>query len=151
MLDEDNDSSFLMYVVIAVIGSCILYLIRRYIKGGQFTENVKAKGKVVLVTGASSGIGKQIAKDLNIRGAKVYMLCRSRQRGLDAICDLSSLYGCDSTRLILLEGDLADFSSIHRAVADFNSKEKHLDILINNAGIMFYPKFELTKDGHEMV
>lgn len=78
------------------------------------------------------------------------MLCRSRQRGLDAICDLSSLYGCDSTRLILLEGDLADFSSIHQAVNEFNTKEDHLDILINNAGIMFYPQFELTKDKHEM-
>jgi NAD(P)-dependent dehydrogenase (short-subunit alcohol dehydrogenase family) len=150
MMEEDNDSFILTYVVIAVLASCVLYLIRRYIKGGQFTENVKAKGKVVFVTGASSGIGKQIAKDLNIRGAKVYMLCRSCQRGLDAICDLSSLYGCDSTRLILLEGDLADFSSIRRAVTEFNSKEDHLDILINNAGIMFYPKFELTKDKHEL-
>jgi NAD(P)-dependent dehydrogenase (short-subunit alcohol dehydrogenase family) len=150
MLEEENDSSFLTYVVVGVLGSFILFLIRRYIKGAQFTENVKPKGKVALVTGGSSGIGKQIARFMNIRGAKVYILCRSRQRGLDAICDLSSAYGCDSTRLILLEGDLADFSSLRKAVEQFNSKEDHLDFLINNAGIMFYPKFELTKDGHEM-
>lgn len=63
-------------------------IFRKYIRGAQFTENVKAKDKIALVTGASSGIGKQTARELNMRGAKVYMLCRDMKKANDAKADL---------------------------------------------------------------
>lgn len=47
-----------------------------------------ASGKIVLITGANSGVGKQLAMELNKRGAKVYMLCRSVQRGHEAVKEL---------------------------------------------------------------
>jgi NAD(P)-dependent dehydrogenase (short-subunit alcohol dehydrogenase family) len=60
-------------------------LFRAYLKGAQFKEpHTKAKGLVAVVTGASGGIGKQIVRELNQRGAKVYMLCRTKAAGEEA-------------------------------------------------------------------
>lgn len=72
-----------------VVVFVVLALIRLYIKGGQFREKVNAKQKVALVTGANSGIGKQLVRELNLRGAKVYLLVRSEERGKEAVRDLS--------------------------------------------------------------
>lgn len=61
--------------------------------GRQFREKVDATGKIVLITGANSGIGKQLAMEMNKRGAKVYMLCRSVSRGHDAAKELCEKVG----------------------------------------------------------
>jgi NAD(P)-dependent dehydrogenase (short-subunit alcohol dehydrogenase family) len=59
---------------------------RNYLKGAQFSEpKTKAKGLVAVVTGCSGGIGKQIVRELNGRGAKVYMLCRNKTSGEEAL------------------------------------------------------------------
>lgn len=58
-------------------------------KGAQFTEHVKAKGKIAFVTGASAGVGKQTARELNLKGATVFMLCRNRERAQNAKIDLT--------------------------------------------------------------
>lgn len=60
-------------------------------KGAQFTEHVRAKGKIALVTGASAGIGKQTARELNLRGATVYMLCRDRTKSQNAKAELTKV------------------------------------------------------------
>uniref|UniRef100_A0A914RIE9 Uncharacterized protein n=1 Tax=Parascaris equorum TaxID=6256 RepID=A0A914RIE9_PAREQ len=60
----------------------------KYFKGAQFKEHVSAKDKIAFVTGANNGIGKQTVRELNQRGAKVYMLCRSIDRGREAMLDL---------------------------------------------------------------
>ncbi|KAE9548718.1 hypothetical protein FO519_008068 [Halicephalobus sp. NKZ332] len=149
-MEEDDSSGFLPLIVFVIIGAAALYLIRRFFKGKQFTENVKAKDKVIIVTGASGGIGKQIARELNIRGGKVYLMCRDVDRANAAIRDLAVKYGCDTTRLIVIQGDLANFASVRKFVDEFNRRESKLDILVNNAGIGYYPKFEKTVDGHEV-
>jgi retinol dehydrogenase-12 len=136
--------------IFVLIGVAVFYF-RKHFKGAQFTDNVKAKEKVAIVTGGNSGIGKQIVRDLNLRGAKVYMLCRSTERASEAVKDLFSIYGCDITRMIVLQCDLSDFSSVRRCVEEFNKAEKTLDILINCAGVFSHPKFEKTADGFEYV
>ncbi|TKR82596.1 hypothetical protein L596_016293 [Steinernema carpocapsae] len=148
-MEADGESFFdsMGIVPIGVLSFLGLFLLRRFFKGPQFSERVSAKGKVAVVTGANSGIGFQIARELNLKGAKVYMLCRNEERGNLAKRELAKL-GCDATRLIVCAVDLADFSTIHRFANGFD--EAALDILINNAGIMFCPKFQLTVDGHEL-
>lgn len=138
------------YIGMGIIVFIVIYVVRQYIKGKQFTEKVSAKGKVALVTGANSGIGRQLVRELNLRYTKVYMVCRDMEKGRQAARGLFSQYGCDATRMIVMEADLSSFDSIRKFVKEFNQKEEKLDVLINNAGIMFYPKFEKTSDGHEM-
>ncbi|VDK57496.1 unnamed protein product [Anisakis simplex] len=125
-----------------------IFTFRKYFKGAQFKENISAKGKIVFVTGANNGIGKQTARELNLRGAKVYMLCRNEDRARSARIDLVKL-GCEPTRLIIKQVDLANFSSIRQFAADIKNEVDKVDVLINNAGIMFYPRFEKTVDGFE--
>ncbi|GMS89887.1 hypothetical protein PENTCL1PPCAC_12062, partial [Pristionchus entomophagus] len=116
---------------------------------GKFSEQVSLAGKVAAVTGANSGIGLESAKELNLRGAKVFMLCRSEQRANDARKKLIEA-GCEGSHLLFSECDLSKFASVRACAERMKEAESHLDILINNAGIMFYPQFELTEDGHEM-
>ncbi|CAD6196467.1 unnamed protein product [Caenorhabditis auriculariae] len=127
----------------------LLYFVRRFIKGAQFSERISAEGKVAVVTGGNSGIGFETVRELNIRKAKVYMLCRSEERADEAKRNLVRL-GCNPTRLIFIQCDLANFSSVRSAAEKLLKSEPKIDILINNAGIMFQSKYEKTVDGHEM-
>lgn len=145
---EESDSFVVYVLVVAVLGAAT-FLIRSYFKGAQFNEHVSAKGLVAVVTGANSGIGFETVRGLNLAKAKVYMLCRSEERGAEAKIRLAQM-GCDATRLINVRCDLADFSSIRDCAKQILKEEDKIDILVNNAGIMFYPKFEKTVDGHEV-
>lgn len=104
-------------------------------------------GKVVLITGANAGIGKETALDLAKRGAKVYMACRDFNR-------------CEAARLEIVKRsqnpnvfnrtlDLASLTSIRQFARDFIAEETRLDVLVNNAGLMG-PR-RLTADGFEML
>lgn len=104
-------------------------------------------GKVVIITGANAGIGKETALDLAKRGAKVYMACRDFNR-------------CETARLEIVEEsknpnvfnrtlDLGSLESIRKFAKDFIAEESRLDVLVNNAGLMGPRK--LTADGFEML
>ncbi|XP_044746872.1 retinol dehydrogenase 13-like isoform X2 [Coccinella septempunctata] len=103
--------------------------------------------KVVIITGANTGIGKETAKELAWRKAKVFMACRNMKK-------------CEAAREeIVLETknkyvycrkcDLASMDSIKKFVEQFKKEEKRLDILINNAGVM-RPPYSKTRDGFEL-
>ncbi|KAF8370742.1 hypothetical protein PRIPAC_77171, partial [Pristionchus pacificus] len=118
-----------------------------FFSGGQFKENVSAVGKVVAVTGCNTGIGLETAKELNLRGAKVYMLCRTEERAEAAKAEMVQA-GCDGSRLIFLKCDLASFESVRKCAQRLGELESHLDVLVNNAG-MVLGEFSKTEDGHE--
>ncbi|KAM3716655.1 Retinol dehydrogenase [Dirofilaria immitis] len=149
MVSDEEYFKSLSFPLFGVLTCASIYLLRRYLKGAQFVEYAEATGKIALITGASAGIGKQTARELNLRGATVYMLCRDRGRSEDARVELTRL-GCDPTRLVLKDVDLASFTTIRKFADEIKHEVDKIDILVNNAGIMFYPKFELTKDGYEM-
>lgn len=65
--------------------------LRYYFNGAQFREKVRADGKVAVVTGANCGLGKETARQLAKRGARVYLFCRSQQRAEEAINDLAKV------------------------------------------------------------
>ncbi|CAJ0590424.1 unnamed protein product [Cylicocyclus nassatus] len=134
--------------VVAVI-SVAFNIVRRFFKGGQFTEQVSGEGLVAVVTGANTGIGLETVRGLSAARVKVYMLCRDTQKGVEARTKLAQM-GCDSTKLVLLRCDLADFSTVRECAESILRDEEKIDILVNNAGIMFYPKYERTVDGHEV-
>ncbi|KAI6206437.1 hypothetical protein M3Y94_00910400 [Aphelenchoides besseyi] len=150
-MDQPEENwELLTYGGTLLIFTTVMFFIRRYIKGGQFNEKVSARDRVYLVTGANSGIGRQIVRELNERKGKVYMLCRSEERGIEAKRFLAMKYGCDSTRMLVRQCDLNSFASIRKFVREFEKEENHVDGLINNAGVMFLTKFGLTEDGNEV-
>jgi len=103
-------------------------------------------GKVIIVTGGNSGLGYESVKAFAGSGANVIMTCRSLDKGTKAKDDI--LKGNPSGSIELEELNLSDLSSIRHFAAEFKTKHKRLDILLNNAGIMMTP-YSLTKDGFE--
>jgi NAD(P)-dependent dehydrogenase (short-subunit alcohol dehydrogenase family) len=103
--------------------------------------------KRVIISGASSGIGKQTAIELAKRGAHVVMVCRSRERGEAAREDIRAASGSETIDLMLC--DMAGLGSIRAFADEYHAKYDRLDVLVNNAGAMF-GKRELTADGYEM-
>ncbi|KAG4078836.1 hypothetical protein HA402_007386 [Bradysia odoriphaga] len=142
--------------VVALIGGtiCIIWglitlgwLIRRIAQGKQFTKDVRAEDKVVIVTGSSGGIGKETALDLASRGATVYMACRDMQKGDQARLQITDK--TKNSKVYARKLDLASLESVRNFVKEFLEEESRLDILINNAGVMNLPRWE-TEDGFEM-
>lgn len=109
-------------------------------------NNRNMTGKIVIVTGANSGIGKATARQLADLGATVVLACRCKERAEAALCELNCVEGrCFD----LLPLDLADLESVRAFAVAFAAKYDHLDALINNAGILGRRRAE-TKQGFEM-
>ncbi|KAF5337983.1 hypothetical protein D9758_014325 [Tetrapyrgos nigripes] len=104
-------------------------------------------GKVIIVTGGNTGIGKETVKALLEHNAKVYLAARSRAKAEAAIEELRKETGREA---IWLQLDLADLASVKAAATEFSSKESELHVLFNNAGVMA-PKIEdLTTQGYDL-
>ena len=129
-----------------IVGTATLWLLRKFFAGGACRNKNRLDGKTVIITGANTGIGKETAIELAKRGAKIYMGCRSTQRGEKALEEVKSSSG--SKEVFLLKIDLASKRSIREFADNFLSRESHLHILINNAGIMQVPEGR-TEDGFE--
>ena len=104
------------------------------------------KGKVCLITGANSGIGKATALGLAKLDAHVVMLCRDKSRGEKALSDIITESGNES--IDLLVADLSSQYSIRQFVKEFQIKFDKLNVLINNAGVNPRRRYE-TVDGFE--
>jgi NAD(P)-dependent dehydrogenase (short-subunit alcohol dehydrogenase family) len=104
-------------------------------------------GKVVLITGANSGIGFETTRVLADHGAHVVMACRDPEKARRAADILEN--DLDQSSLEILDLDLADLVSVRRAAERFRSEHARLDILINNAGVMGTP-YRQTADGFEL-
>lgn len=103
-------------------------------------------GKVVIVTGANSGIGYETAKELARKGAQTILACRNMNKAQKALEQILSEIPDASVEIMQL--DLASQKSIHTFVDTFKAKYDRLDMLINNAGIMWTP-YGKTEDGFE--
>ncbi|CAO3625103.1 unnamed protein product [Mucor fragilis] len=103
-------------------------------------------GKVVIVTGANSGVGLETARALSSVGAKVIIPCRTMEKSQQAIQHIKGTV--PNADLIPMELDLSDLSSIKSFSIAFLNLDLSLDILINNAGVMGSPH-SYTKDGFE--
>ena len=105
------------------------------------------EGRVVIVTGASSGLGLLTAQELSRKGAEVIMAVRNEQRGQAAMEKIKA--EVPNAKLVYMHLDVADLSSVQAFAEQFKSQYNKLDLLINNAGIMMCPH-SLTKDGFEI-
>ncbi|MEJ2412816.1 MAG: oxidoreductase [Anaerolineales bacterium] len=103
-------------------------------------------GKVVIVTGANSGIGLEASRELARKGAEVVMACRNQGKAEAAIQQIQE--DLPQAKLEYIHLDLADLASVKKFAADFKSRYDRLDVLLNNAGIMMVP-YQKTADGFE--
>lgn len=104
------------------------------------------QGKVCIVTGSNSGIGKETASALASMGATVVMAVRNQERGKKARAEITEVSGNDATDLMIC--DVSSTSSIRSFTKELIGKYNRLDVLINNAGAVF-SKRETTVDGFE--
>jgi len=93
--------------------------------------NYDLTNKIIIVTGANSGIGKAACIQLAKMGAHVVMMCRSKERGEQALQDVRSASSSDKLELILV--DMSSQESVRNAVNEFLSRHSQLDVLIHNA------------------
>jgi len=105
------------------------------------------QGKVCIVTGANTGIGKETARALAMGGAHVVIGCRDPVRGAAACAELAA--DVDGAELTALDLDLASLASVRAFAAEFIARFDRLDVLVNNAGI-WSGRRQLTTDGFEL-
>ena len=112
------------------------------------TENLKNQdGKTFLITGANTGIGFETALELSKKSGFVILAGRSREKINQAILDITSIV--PNAKLEAGIVDLTDLKSVKAFAESINQKHSRLDVLINNAGVMFPPPSK-TKEGYEL-
>lgn len=104
------------------------------------------QGKVILITGATNGIGLEAARALARMKARVIMVGRSAEKTRDAAAMVAAESGAEVTTLI---GDLSVLSGVHQVADAFKAQFDRLDVLLNNAGAVFNT-YQRTADGYEM-
>jgi NAD(P)-dependent dehydrogenase (short-subunit alcohol dehydrogenase family) len=104
-------------------------------------------GRVALVTGANSGLGLHTTLELARKGARVLMACRNATKAETALAMIRTEVPDAAVELLSL--DLASLDSVERACEDVAGRVHHLDLLVNNAGIMAVA-YGRTADGFEM-
>jgi NAD(P)-dependent dehydrogenase (short-subunit alcohol dehydrogenase family) len=104
------------------------------------------QGKVCLVTGSSSGIGKVTARELAKMGATVVMVCRNRVKGESAQAEIKAASGNAQVELIV--ADLSELSEVRRVASEFKQSYTQLHVLVNNAGGI-NSEHKVTPDGLE--
>jgi NAD(P)-dependent dehydrogenase (short-subunit alcohol dehydrogenase family) len=102
--------------------------------------------KVCMVTGTTSGIGKETARGLAKMGATVIMVVRNPETGEEVRQEIMTETG--NTSIELMIADLFSMAEVRSVASDFKNTHSRLDVLINNAGGIF-PKREMTVDGFE--
>ncbi|KAJ2984613.1 hypothetical protein NUW58_g5966 [Xylaria curta] len=109
--------------------------------GPSLTEDTLCtqEGKVFIVTGANTGLGKELTKILYAKHAKVYVAARSETKAKAAIEDIRHLYPTSKGDLVYLYLDLSNLATIKKSADNFLAKEQRLDVLWNNAGVMIPP------------
>ncbi|KAG4433034.1 hypothetical protein IFR05_011473 [Cadophora sp. M221] len=103
-------------------------------------------GRIALITGGHSGLGLATTTHLVAKNAKVYIASRSLPKAAAAVRHIKDEH--PAAQVEILEMDLADLKSVKRGADEFMKKERHLHILINNAGIMC-PPYSRTAQGIE--
>jgi NAD(P)-dependent dehydrogenase (short-subunit alcohol dehydrogenase family) len=103
-------------------------------------------GRVAVVTGANSGLGLATAEVLASKGAHVVLAVRDVDKGRQAEAQIAARWPMAETSLQPL--DLSSLASVHAAADELREAHDRIDLLINNAGVMFTPRL-LTADGFE--
>lgn len=110
-------------------------------------ENVSMAGKRVIITGPTSGFGKEIAVQLALSGADIVLACRDVQLGENTADEIARRTGAKNC--VVMQIDTSNQKSIHEFSRQFCKRYSRLDVLINNAGINRSQR-QMSADGIEL-
>ncbi|XP_026034577.1 retinol dehydrogenase 13 [Astatotilapia calliptera] len=122
-------------------------LLKDRMTGGRCPSKATINEKTVVITGANTGIGKETARELARRGGRIIMGCRDMEK-----CEAAAKEIRGKTlnpHIYARRLDLASMKSIREFAERIKQEEPHVDILINNAGVMRCPQWK-TEDGFDM-
>uniref|UniRef100_A0A8C5LUE8 Retinol dehydrogenase 11 n=1 Tax=Leptobrachium leishanense TaxID=445787 RepID=A0A8C5LUE8_9ANUR len=123
-----------MYVLVTVLVAVLLMLLLRRFKSRRICLDAKRlDGKTVLITGGTSGVGRETAIALAKRGARVFITSQDEQKGEEALQHIKRESNSLNVRFLNL--NMANLQSIRNFCQEFTKNEKRLDILINNEGV----------------
>ena len=125
---------WILIIILAIL--IILALIKIFLINGKMTPlNKNLEGKIVIITGSSSGLGLDTAIVLLEKGATVIFACRDKNKTMGIISTFSVEH---QNRSKFIQLNLSDFDSLPKFLAQFNIEfpDKKIDFLINNAGMM---------------
>src|ERR1700744_1171927 len=103
-------------------------------------------GRTIVITGANTGVGYETAKLLAARGATIVLACRDAGKAQRAAERMTA--GVPGAKAAVVRLDLASLASVRAAAAELHDRYPRIDVLINNAGVMWAPK-GTTADGFE--
>jgi NAD(P)-dependent dehydrogenase (short-subunit alcohol dehydrogenase family) len=118
------------------------------VTGGLSLTVPELSGRLVVVTGANSGLGLGLARTLSAAGADVIMAVRSSRKGEAAAEDIRGTVA--AAKLTIKELDLASLKSVTALGQNLLAEGRPIDLLINNAGVMTPPQRQTTDDGFEL-
>lgn len=104
-------------------------------------------GRTAVITGANSGLGYLTAQAIAKRGGSIILACRDKHKAADAASALAS--GARNKSVRTLDLDLASLTSVRKAGQELHSLTDQVDLLINNAGVMWHPPAR-TPDGYDL-
>jgi retinol dehydrogenase-12 len=162
---EPEEQGFRLLVAVCISAAASWYLLlqtrQSEIEGGlgpaEGKDSVRCDGKLMVVTGANTGIGKETARQLYLSGATVILACRSLERAQAARDDIIATPS-EEVEVQLLKPvgkveiqslDLSSLKSVRQAAKELLKKYKTIDVLINNAGIMMDEQ-SFTEDGYDL-
>ena len=134
-------TSLILFLIILGI---ILFFLKKWANGPLNKTKKDLTGKLIILTGASDGIGYETAKDLLNSNAKVIFACRNKKKVEEKINELPEN---SKKNAIFIQLDLSRFESVENFSKEIKSKYPKIDILINNAGIGEVD-FKKTEDGY---
>ncbi|XP_014213897.1 retinol dehydrogenase 11-like [Copidosoma floridanum] len=139
--------SILCYILLPVVLIAGLLRKCREYSWGRCKSKSNLEGRVFIVTGSNSGIGKEVAKELAKRKATVILACRNLQAAKATAIEIRHI--APDAQLISMELDLASMTSIRHFAAEVLKNFREIHVLINNAGV-YATDTALTKDGFEL-
>ncbi|KAK7750954.1 short-chain alcohol dehydrogenase [Diatrype stigma] len=108
------------------------------------------RGRVFLVTGGYAGVGFELCKILYAHNATVWIAGRSEPKAQKALDNIKAACPKSEGRLNFLYLDLSDLATVKPAVQSFVAQEQRLDVLVNNAGVMYPPKGSTDAQGNDL-
>ena len=114
--------------------SKIGYAVRKRLGNWQPISSFDLRGKTVVITGPTSGLGEQVARQLAPTGAKLVLVARNEEKCARVIAEIAPL--CTGDKPVFVRAEMGDLESVRSACAAIQQQFTHIDVLIHNAGAL---------------